>query len=162
MARSKLVKILLIVLPMLVGLGSWYISKDGLLIYNAMQKPPLSPPGMVFSIAWTILYLLMGIASAIVYTNKDKIQERNLGLTLHFIQLILNFFWSIIFFNLGNYVFALIWLILLWLAVLAMISAYKKVSQTAYILNIPYICWLTFAAYLNLAVAIMNRPVILC
>lgn len=161
MARSKLVKILLIVLPMLVGLGSWYISKDGLLIYNAMQKPPLSPPGMVFSIAWTILYLLMGIASAIVYTNKDKIQERNLGLTLHFIQLILNFFWSIIFFNLGNYVFALIWLILLWLAVLAMISAYKKVSQTAYILNIPYICWLTFAAYLNLAVAILNRPVIL-
>ena len=161
MARSKLVKILLIVLPMLVGLGSWYISKDGLLIYNAMQKPPLSPPGMVFSIAWTILYLLMGIASAIVYTNEDKVQERNLGLTLHFIQLILNFFWSIIFFNLGNYVFALIWLILLWLAVLAMISAYKKVSQTAYILNIPYICWLTFAAYLNLAVAIMNRPVIL-
>lgn len=161
MARSKLVKILLIVLPMLVGLGSWYISKDGLLIYNAMQKPPLSPPGMVFSIAWTILYLLMGIASAIVYTNENKVQERNLGLTLHFIQLILNFFWSIIFFNLGNYVFALIWLILLWLAVLAMISAYKKVSQTAYILNIPYICWLTFAAYLNLAVAIMNRPVIL-
>lgn len=161
MSKNKLVTALLIVLPTLVGLGSWYISKDGLLIYNAMAKPPLSPPGIVFSIAWSILYLLMGIASAIVYTNENKKQERSLGLTLHFIQLVLNFFWSIIFFNLGNYIFALIWLILLWLAVFAMIKTYKKVSDTAYILNIPYICWLTFAAYLNLAVAILNRPVIL-
>ena len=124
--------------------------------YGSINKPPLSPPTILFPIAWTILYLLMGIGAALIYTKKEYKQYRSTGLTLHFVQLILNFFWSIIFFNMGKYYFAFVWLVILWLVVFSMLQNYKNISSTAYLLNIPYIVWLTFAGYLNLAVAILN------
>lgn len=146
---------LLIILPLLIGLFSAYLTNDYMNSYGQLNRPPLSPPGTIFPIVWTILYLLMGIASAIVYTSQDS-RERTLGLTLHFVQLILNFFWSIIFFRLKEYFVAFIWLVLLWLAVFSMITNYRKFSKSAFLLDVPYLCWLTFAGYLNLAVFILN------
>lgn len=151
----KIIYVLLIVLPLLIGLLASYISKDMMGEYNQMSKPFLSPPAIVFPIVWTILYLLMGVGSLLVYRSNSS-ESRTLALIFHFVQLIFNFFWSIIFFNAKLYAFAFIWLVLLWLSVAAMLSNYKKVNQTAFILNIPYIVWLTFAAYLNLAVYLMS------
>lgn len=156
MKKKTVVNICLIVTPLLIGIASSILTRDMMLEYGTLNKPFLAPPTILFPIAWTILYVLMGIGAALIYSKEEYSKYRSVGLTLHIVQLILNFFWSIIFFNMKQYVFAFIWLIILWLVVLSMIMNYKKISKTAFFLNIPYIVWLTFAAYLNLAVAILN------
>ena len=155
--RNKyLICIALIISPILIGIASSILTMDMMKEYGSLNKPFLAPPTIVFPIAWTILYLLMGIAAAMIYSREEYSEYRSVGLTLHMTQLILNFFWSIIFFNMKKYVFAFIWLVILWLIVFSMINNYKKISKTAFLLNVPYIVWLTFAGYLNLAVAILN------
>lgn len=158
MNKSKrcIINILLILTPLLIGLCSTLLTKDMMGQYGSVNKPPLSPPTILFPIAWTILYLLMGISAALIYSKQEYSQYRSVGLTLHVAQLILNFFWSIIFFNMGKYYFAFVWLVILWLVVFSMMMNFKKISGTAFLLNVPYIVWLTFAGYLNLAVAILN------
>ena len=156
MKKKTVVNILLVVTPLLIGIASSILTRDMMIEYGNLNKPFLAPPTIVFPIAWTILYLLMGFGAAIIYSKEEYSTYRSTGLVLHVVQLILNFFWSIIFFNMGQYVFAFIWLIILWLVVLSMVMNYKKISKTAFVLNVPYIVWLTFAAYLNLAVAILN------
>lgn len=154
--RKYIINILLVITPLLIGIASAILTKDMMVAYGDLNKPMFAPPTMLFPIAWTILYLLMGIGAAIIYSKEDYNENRSTGLTLHMTQLILNFFWSIIFFNMGKYYFAFVWLVILWLVVFSMISNYKKISKTAYLLNVPYIVWLTFAGYLNLATAILN------
>lgn len=154
--KKYIINILLIITPLLIGITSTILTKDMMQEYGTLNKPFLAPPTMLFPIAWTILYILMGVGAALIYSKPEYSQYRSVGLTLHFVQLILNFFWSIIFFNMGQYYFAFIWLVILWLVVFSMIMNYKKISQTAFFLNVPYIVWLTFAAYLNLAVAVLN------
>lgn len=149
MKKNKIVIILLIFLPLLVGLLSAYLTKDNMILFDQLNKPPLSPPAWLFPVAWSILYLLMGISSVLVYTNKNRSSINKLGLFLHGLQLVFNFFWSIIFFNMKAYLLAFVWLMILWLSVIFMIITYRKISKTAFVLSIPYICWLTFAAYLN-------------
>jgi tryptophan-rich sensory protein len=127
-----------------------------MMLYNTMiQKPPLSPPAVVFPIVWTILYALMGISAAIVATSPNRMEDSK-SLNLFIAQLIVNFFWSFFFFNAQAFGFAAIWLILLWILVLLMIISFWKVDRRAAWLQIPYLIWLTFAAYLNLAVYLMN------
>lgn len=154
--RKYLINIALILTPLLIGIASTILTKDMMVEYGSFNKPPFSPPTILFPIAWTILYLLMGIGSAMIYSKEEYSDYRSIGLTLHMAQLILNFFWSIIFFNMGKYYFAFVWLVILWLVVFSMIMNYRKISKTAFLLNVPYIVWLTFAGYLNLAVAILN------
>lgn len=156
MKKKQIINIFLVFTPILIGICSAILTKDMMVEYSKLDKPLFSPPTMLFPIAWTILYLLMGIAAAIIYSKEEYSEYRSTGLTLHLVQLILNFFWSIIFFNMKQYYFAFVWLVILWLVVFSMIQNYKKISQTAFFLNVPYIVWLTFAGYLNLAVAIMN------
>lgn len=156
MKKKQIINIFLVFTPILIGICSTILTKDMMVEYSKLDKPLFSPPTMLFPIAWTILYLLMGIAAAIIYSKEEYSEYRSTGLTLHLVQLILNFFWSIIFFNMKQYYFAFVWLVILWLVVFSMIQNYKKISQTAFFLNVPYIVWLTFAGYLNLAVAIMN------
>ncbi len=140
-----------------VGLLSGYLSREGTALYAQIaEKPPLSPPGWVFGVAWTILYALMGIGAARVWAS-PKTQARSRGLNLFIAQLIVNFFWSPIFFNARAYGLALVWLLLLWVLVLLMILEFRKVDKSAAYLQIPYLLWLTFAAYLNWAVWQMNR-----
>lgn len=156
MKKKTVMCILLIVTPLLIGLLSSFLTKDMMAQYGTMSKPPLSPPTIIFPIAWTILYVLMGISAAMIYTKGGASNYRSIGLTLHIVQLILNFFWSLIFFNMKQYTVSFIWLVILWLVVFSMMLNYKKISNTAFFLNIPYIVWLTFAGYLNLAVAVMS------
>jgi tryptophan-rich sensory protein len=135
-----------------VGLLSGFLSREGTALYAQMlQKPPLSPPGWVFAVVWTALYALMGISAALIWAAPPS-PARSRGLNLFVAQLVVNFFWSPIFFNAGAYGFALIWLLLLWVLVLLMILQFRKTDKTAALLQIPYLIWLTFATYLNWAV----------
>ena len=104
---------------------------------------------------WTLLYALMGIGAARIYQSPPS-KARSLGLNLFVAQLVVNFFWSPIFFNLRAFGFAFVWLLLLWVLVLWMSLVFRKVDRTAARLQIPYLLWLTFAAYLNLGVWYLN------
>lgn len=121
----------------------------------SVQQPPLSPPMILFPIVWSILYALMGIGAARIWMAPPS-ADRTKGLNIYIAQLILNFFWSLIFFNAQAYGFALLWLIALWLLVLWMILTFRKVDPLAAWLQIPYLLWLTFAAYLNAGIWLLN------
>lgn len=139
-----------------VGGLSALLSMDGMAVYNSsVVKPPLTPPGWVFGVVWTILYALMGISAARIWLSKDS-EAKSKGLNLYVAQLIVNFFWSLIFFNAQAFGFAFFWLLLLWALVLLMILQFNKVDKKAALLQIPYLIWLTFAAYLSFGVWILN------
>ena len=119
------------------------------------QKPAFSPPAFLFPIAWSILYVLMGISSVMIYESGSP--EKRKALTVYGIQLIVNFFWSIFFFGFGLYFFSFLWLILLWILVLYMIILFAKIKPSAAYLNYPYLLWLTFAGYLSCGVWLLNK-----
>ena len=145
-----------ILLSEAVGALSGWLSRDGMKAYEStVHQPPLSPPSWLFPIVWTILYALMGIGAARVWIA-PRGNERSRGLNLFVVQLIVNFFWSLIFFNAQAFGFAFLWLVLLWALVLWMILTFRKVDKIAGIIQIPYLLWLTFAAYLNLGVWYLN------
>ena len=140
-----------------VGFLSGWLSREGTRLFSeTAAQPPFSPPAVLFPIVWSILYLLMGISAARVSIQPPSAQ-RSMGLNLFVAQLAVNFFWSLIFFNAGAYGFALLWLILLWVLVLRMILSFRKTDPPAALLQIPYLLWLTFAAYLNAGVWYLNR-----
>lgn len=143
-----------IAIPLLVGGLSSLITMDRFRQYTEINQPPLSPPSAVFPIVWTTLYILMGIASYLIYEKKDA--DNKNALTLYAIQLAVNFIWPIFFFGFNAYLFSFIILIVLWIFVLLTIISFYKINKTAGLLMIPYLIWLTFAAYLNLGVYILN------
>ena len=132
-----------------VGALSGWLTRTGTQIYNeTIIQPPLSPPAIVFPIVWGILFALMGIGAARIYLAPTS-GARSRSLLLFLIQLIFNFFWSIIFFNFQAYGFAFIWLLILWFLILLMILSFRKVDKLAAWLQLPYLLWVTFAAYLR-------------
>lgn len=140
-----------------VGGLSGLMTRNGTEIYNAtIIQPPLSPPSWVFPVVWGILFALMGFSAARISLAPPS-RERSRGLNLYIAQLVVNFFWSLIFFNAQAFGFAFFWLLLLWVLVLWMILTFRKVDPLAAKLQIPYLLWLTFAAYLNLGVWYLNR-----
>ena len=146
-----------ILIPLAVGGASALFTMDSMATFDTVLKPPLSPPGWLFPVVWTVLYTLMGIASYLVYTSDVPKEQKNKALWLYGIQLAVNFFWSPIFFNLQAYLFAFIWLMLLWVLVIATTVAFWRISTTAGILMLPYFLWVTFAAYLNFGIYLLNR-----
>lgn len=125
--------------------------------FESVAKPPLSPPGWLFPVVWTLLYILMGIASYLVSTSKGPKTLSDSALAIYGLQLVFNFFWSIIFFNMEAYLFAFIWLIALWLLILWTTVSFYKINKTAGLLMIPYLIWVAFAGYLNLGIYLLNR-----
>lgn len=150
-------KALLISLAVSLGTGalSALLTMDGMKEYADLYKPPLSPPGWLFPVVWTILYILMGIAAYLVWESGGE--DKQLALSLYGIQLILNAAWSVFFFHQGAYFLALADLLLLWLAIYLTIKKFRQINETAARLMIPYLIWVTFAGYLNLAIALHYR-----
>ena len=141
-----------------VGALSALFTRGNMDIYDRIQTPPLAPSGILFPIVWSILYTLMGISSAIIYIKgRDENIPVYEALRIYAIQLAVNFFWSIIFFNLEAFLFAFLWLLLLWVLIIIMIVKFYKINKTAAYLQIPYLLWVTFAAYLNFAIFLLNR-----
>lgn len=138
------------------GLSAW-LTKDGMKLYSEqIIQPPLSPPMILFPIVWGILYALMGVGAARIWMSAPS-DDRSKGLGIYILQLIVNFFWSLIFFNMQRFGFAFLWLLLLWILVLRMIIVFSRTDHAAAIMQIPYLLWLTFAAYLNFGVWYLNR-----
>ena len=146
-----------VLLPLFVGGLSGVLIREGVKGYADMPKPPLSPPAIVFPIVWGILYLLMGIGSYLVLTSGGTKEEIKKATSVYIWQLLANFLWPTFFFNFQWYLFSFFWLLLLWVLVLVMLVRFNCVSKVATYLNIPYLIWLTFAAYLNLGVYLMSR-----
>lgn len=138
-----------------VGVLSGFLTKGSMPAYEEVLKPPLTPPSFIFPVVWTLLYILMGIGAAIVAKTGGKGQER--ALRVYGLQLAVNFFWSILFFNLQAYFLAFVWLVLLWLLIIVMIARFWKVNRCAALLQLPYLLWVTFAGYLNLGIWLLNR-----
>lgn len=140
-----------------VGALAGWLTREGTEIYNqTITKPALSPPMWVFPVVWITLFALMGIGAGLV-TAEPVSKERSKGLNLMVVQLVVNFFWPLLFFNAQAFGFSLLWLLLLWVLVLWMILEFRKTVPLAAWLQIPYLLWLTFAVYLNAGVWVLNR-----
>ena len=150
-------KKLLISLAIPLGVGGLAALLSGSMdTYNSLKQPPLSPPGWIFPIVWTILYLLMGYASYRVATSDAPRDERKTALTFYGLQLFFNFLWPIVFFRLQWYWAAFILLLVLWVLIYITMYRFEAIDETAENLLIPYLLWVTFAGYLNLGVALLN------
>ena len=137
------------------GLSGW-LTREGTELYRtAIIKPPLSPPGIVFPIVWSILFALMGIGTARIDLSPAS-NARSRALSIFLLQLAFNFFWSIIFFNIQNFGLALLWLVVLWTLIIWMIRSFYTIDPLSAWLQIPYFLWVTFAAYLNFGVWRLN------
>ena len=146
--------IIAILIPLGVCGLSAFISRGGMQSFEMITKPPLTPPAVVFPIAWTILYILMGIASYFVFVSDSPLKES--ALKVYGIQLVFNFFWSIFFFNAGAYLFSFFWLLVMWLLIIVCTLLFFAIDKKSAYLMLPYLAWVTFAGYLNLGVYILN------
>ena len=145
-----------VVLAEAVGALSGWLTRDGAQQYaQSIVLLPLSAPGIVFPIVWTVLFALMGIGSAIVWLAPDS-QARSGALRLYAVQLAFNFVWSLIFFNWKNYGFAFVWLAALWVLIGWMILRFRALVPAAGWTQVPYFLWVAFAGYLNLGVWLLN------
>lgn len=142
-----------IILPIaLGGLVGLIISQ--FMDYNTLQKPPLSPPGFIFGIVWSILYLLMGIAyGMLVYKGKSDAEVSK----IYWTQLIINLIWPILFFVFKIRLFSSIWIIILLILVISMVIKFYKKDKIIGYSQIPYLLWIMFATYLNIGVYILNE-----
>lgn len=142
-----------VILPIILG-GLVGLIISQFMDYNTLKKPPLSPPGFIFGIVWSILYLLMGIAYGIlVYKGKSNVEVSK----IYWTQLIVNLIWPILFFVFKLRLFSSVWIILLLILVIDMIIKFYKKDKIISYSQIPYLLWIMFATYLNIGVYILNK-----
>jgi len=154
--KTQTKKLLLaLALPLAVG-GLATLLSGGMELYKDLNQPPLSPPGWVFPVVWTVLYLLMGYSSYRMAVADAPAQLRKQALFAYGLQLAVNFLWPIIFFGGKLFLTAFFLLLALWLLILWTIFRFTKVDETAADLLLPYLLWVSFALYLNLGVFLLN------
>lgn len=146
-----------LLIPLAVGGLAAFLTRDGMAYFKLVSKPPLSPPNWAFPVVWTLLYLMLGAASYLVWVSGVSPARRDRALTAYGVGLALNLLWPIVFFTMRFYFTAFLLLLVLW--VLAVVTAllFSCIEEKAGKLLIPYIVWLTFAAYLNVGVWLLNR-----
>ena len=142
-----------ILIPVVVGGIIGFLTSSSI-DYNNLQQPFLAPPGFIFPIVWTILYILMGISYGILKSNNQTDQQIDL---IYYVQLGVNALWSIFFFTLKWRLFSFLWIILLAILVIVMIVKFYNKNKLAGLLQIPYLLWILFASYLNIATYILNK-----
>ena len=142
-------------LPLGVG-GLAALLSGGMDLYKTLDRPPLSPPGWVFPVVWSLLYLLMGYASYRVLESGAEPGEIRKAWIFYGLQLAANFLWPLLFFGGQKYLAALILLTLLWVLIFLTIRAFSEAEELAGDLLIPYILWVTFAGYLNFGFLLLN------
>ncbi len=146
--------IIITVVTFVVGSFFSIFTMNNMDTYKELAKP-IAVPAVVFPIVWSILYLLMSISCYIISESNDK--KKGSALILYGVQLIVNSLWSLIFFGFGAYLFSFIWILLLIVLVIAMMVSFYKISKKSALLQIPYLLWLIFAAYLNIMIYVLNR-----
>lgn len=169
MKKNWKILVICILVPLGVGALAGFMTREGMMFFSSLNKPPLSPPAWLFPVVWTLLYFLMGVSSYLIYSSDAKgnsrlLQKKNnketvgkeQALTTYGYQLLVNFLWPFFFFQFQWYFFAFLWLGLLWILVAKMILEFGSIRQAAAFLNVPYLLWLSFAGYLNLGVWLLN------
>ena len=141
-------------IPLLLGMAASMLSKDSYWIYETITQPPLSPPQIVFPIVWTILYVLMGIASYRIYQSDSELTKG--ALTVYGIGLLFNVTWTLVFFVLQNFTLAFIWACIIWVLSALTIKSFRPIDKAAAWLMVPYLIWNTFAVYLSCGVMLLN------
>lgn len=142
-----------ILVPVIVGLVVGLITSR-FIDYNSLKQPPLAPPSTLFPIVWTILYILMGISYGILKSNNLTNQDIDF---IYYLQLGVNALWSVFYFIFKWRLFAFIWIILLAVLVIIMIKKFYDANKISGLLQIPYLVWIVFASYLNIATYLLNR-----
>lgn len=155
MAKKNITYSIGIAFAFLIGSAAALLTSNNMDIYSSIESPPLSPPGIVFPIVWTLLYILMGISSARVYIKNNY--SWSSALSVYVASLVVNFLWSIIFFNLNEFLFSFIWLLLLWVLIVITIKLYKKIDSISAYIQLPYLIWVSFAGYLNFGIYLLNK-----
>ena len=157
MKLNKRLLFICIAIPLIVGGVSALLTKNSMMAFEQVAQPPLSPPAWLFPVVWTILYALMGISSYMILASDSGNEEKGEAIRLYAYQLLVNFLWPTFFFNFEWYLFSFLWLVLLWILVFFMIRKFYEMNRLAAYMNISYLIWLTFAAYLNIGVWWLNR-----
>lgn len=142
-----------IAIPVVIGATIGFIISKGI-DYNVLIKPKLAPPSIAFPIVWSILYIIMGISYGILKSN--DLTDKDID-SIYYIQLFFNAMWSIFFFLFKWRLFSFLWLIILDVLVLIMIYRFYKKNKVAGLLQIPYMLWILFASYLNIAIYLLNK-----
>lgn len=150
--KKKIQAVFYLFFPLLVGgIVGFIISKS--IDYKILIKPPLAPPAYIFPVAWTIIYLLMGIS---YYLLCKKVDYKPIEKIIYYLQLFVNAMWSIIFFVFKLRFFAIIWILLLLILIITMMDLFKQTSKISYYLNFPYLIWTIFATYLTIGIYVLN------
>lgn len=152
--KTVMMLIIFVAIPIITGVISAFLTSNAMSAFNTMNKPALAPPAWLFPIAWTILYILMGVAGFLMFKSDDKASR--IGLFIYAVQLFFNFTWSLIFFKFNAYVFAAVWLGVLLAMIIILIVNTAKYSKQAMLMLIPYAAWCCFAMYLNVGIAVLN------
>ena len=148
--------LLCLAIPLAVGGVSAWLTQGSMEEFAALNQPPLSPPGWVFPVVWTILFLMMGVASYLVCTSGAERSRVQAALQSYALQLAFNFVWPLLFFRWGLYGVAFLWLIVLWVLILVTLTRFYRISKPAGWLLVPYALWVLFAGYLNLSIYLHN------
>ena len=161
MRKETKCRVLVFAVAIAIALGiggfSAFLTRENMNLYDEINSPPLSPPAFLFPVVWTILYVLMGVGSALIWFKRDEDKDTaDRGLMIYAVSLFFNFVWSLIFFNFRAYLFAFIWLTVMLALIIATVVSYKKVCPIAAYLQIPYALWVAFAGYLNFGVWLLN------
>jgi tryptophan-rich sensory protein len=156
--ETKKINLGALIISLVISLGTGFLSslltKGNTAVYQDIIKPGFSPPPQVFPVVWTILYILMGISAYIIYMSDSP--QKTSALVIYAIQLAVNFMWSIIFFNMKNYLGAFLWIILLIIWIAAMIVSFYRIDKRAAFLQLPYLLWTIFAAVLSFSIYMIN------
>ncbi len=149
-----------IAIPLVTGIISSWLTKDAMVRFGQLNQPPLSPPAWLFPVAWSVLYILMGVASYLIFVHEPQTSGeqrlRLVALVLYALQLAVNFAWSPVFFGLQAYWVALAMLVVMWAHILALVIIAFRLNPLAGACLVPYLAWSTFAGYLNAGVALLN------
>lgn len=145
-----------IIIPLALGALSALLSREGMALFRLMNKPPASPPSRLFPVAWTILYILMGVASYLVFVSDASRVRKGRALSFYGVQLAMNFFWPIIFFALEMYLTAFVWLAAMWILIVICTVLFYHIDTRAGYLMLPYAVWTVFAGYLNMGIYLLN------
>lgn len=156
--RNWIKLIISLALPQIIGLTAAYFTQTGEgSWYRSVEKPGWNPPGWVFGPVWTILYILMGIAFYLVWKSNTPAKTKSIAMIFWIIQLVFNFFWTIIFFGQHQIGWALVEIIALWLLILFTIFAFARINKVAAWLMVPYISWVSFATLLTGTIWMLNK-----
>ena len=152
----KKYKYIILNIAISLGIGglSAFFTMNSMDIYQNINRPKLAPPGYIFPIVWTILYVLMGISSYLIHRSNHKNKET--ALIIYYCQVLINFSWPIFFFNYQNFLLALAILFILNILVIVLIKVTYSINHLASYLLIPYLIWILFALYLNFWIFIHN------